>query len=183
MRSNFDAQTLWTLSGVAFRIAQRIGLHRDDGTGALTPFERELRRRLWRQLMILDHTSCELAGSSPNYTILLPSWDAQLPLNVNDSDLDPDMAELPTEREGVTEMIFCALRYEFSSFFLHISRGTASAFDAFSSPLNPAHSSIAEKDRVIDELKQKLEEKFLRFCDPLIPLHNLTCRLCRWSFL
>jgi hypothetical protein len=181
MRINFDAQTLWTLSGVAFRIAQRIGLHREDKTGAFTPFELELRRRLWRQLMILDHTSCELAGSSPNYSMLSRAWDAPLPLNVNDSDLDPDMAELPPEREGATEMIFCALRCEFSSFFLHISRGTSTAYDTFSTPSHSIESSIAVKDGVINELQQKLEQKFLRFCDPLNPLHSLTCRLRQWT--
>ncbi|KAF2421042.1 hypothetical protein EJ08DRAFT_702206 [Tothia fuscella] len=173
MRSRLDAQTLWILSGVAFRISQRIGLHKDDESTALTPFEREFRRRLWRQLMILDHTSSELAGTSANNSILIPSWDAKLPLNVNDNELFPGMTELPPEHEGASEMIFCCLRYEFSSFFLQISQGV-SAYGVFQDSMDYKESALEDKDRSLDQLKERLEQKFLRFCDPLIPLHHLT---------
>jgi len=117
MRQVFDAQTLWTLSGVAFRIAQRIGLHRDGADIGLSPFEVEMRRRLWRQMLILDHTSAELAGSSASVSVMTNLWDTKLPTNCNDSDLDPDMKEPPVDRIGATDMIFCMLRYQFGSFF------------------------------------------------------------------
>lgn len=173
MRTVFDAQTLWTLSGVAFRIAQRIGLHRDD-TSHLSPFDGEIRRRLWRQLMILDHTSSELAGCAPTYTIMMGSTLHKLPAYVNDSDLFPDMTELPPEREGACEMIFCALRYHFSSFFLLINNKDTTTFDSYWHGLTSKEATLEMKDKAIDELNQQVEEKFLRFCDPLVPLHNLT---------
>jgi hypothetical protein len=133
-----------------------------------------MRRRLWRQLIILDHTSSELAGSSATYTIMMNQSDAKLPLNVNDSDLDPAMTELPKEREGATDMIFCALRCHFSTFFLDLARGSTQTFDFPWHPLLSRDASLEQKDKGIDELMRTLEAKFLRYCDPLNPLHILT---------
>lgn len=184
MRHGFDAQTLWVLSGVAFRIAQRIGLHRDQASESLKPFEIEMRRRLWRQLLILDHTSSELAGSAPTYSIMMGTADAKLPLNVNDTDLDPNMHDFPEVREGATDMIFCQLRYEFGTFFVLLTKPMAhNAFEA--QPRNAFHGvdnspfSMAKKDETIDGLEQTLQQKFLKYCDPLIPLHNLTAIAAR----
>jgi hypothetical protein len=133
-----------------------------------------MRRRLWFQVIILDHTSSELAGSAPTYTLMMSFFDGELPLNVNDSDLYPDMTELPQEREGATDMMFCGLRYNFSCFFISMKKGGPSTFDANWHPLANKDTPLAEKDKAIDELNQTLEQKFLRFCDPLNPLHILT---------
>lgn len=114
----YDAQTVWILSGVAFRIARRLGLHHDGEEHGLPPFEVEMRRRLWLQLVILDHTSAELAGTTPTFMAMASEyWDTKRPLNINDLDLDPSATEYPPERVGATEMIFCLLRFEFGDFF------------------------------------------------------------------
>jgi hypothetical protein len=105
---------------------------------------------------------------------MMARFDSKLPLNVNDSDLDPAMTELPEEREGATDMIFCSLRNQFSTFFLSLARGSNQSFDFPWHPLISQESSVEEKDKVIDELLQTVEEKFLRYCDPLNPLHILT---------
>jgi Fungal specific transcription factor domain len=119
MRLILDAQTMWAFTGIAFRISRRIGLHRDGTQLGLPPFDVEMRRRLWFQLIILDHTSAELAGLAPELSGsgMVKAWDTFRPSNLNDSDLHPDMKELPAERVGATEMIFCLLRYEFGAFF------------------------------------------------------------------
>lgn len=49
----------WKLSGLAIRLAQNFGLHREDSFIGLTTFETEMRRRLWWQLAILDAPSAE----------------------------------------------------------------------------------------------------------------------------
>jgi hypothetical protein len=54
LRRNDDARIIWTLTGLVVRIAQTIGIHRDGSHFALTPFEIEMRRRLWWQVCILD---------------------------------------------------------------------------------------------------------------------------------
>ncbi|TID22922.1 hypothetical protein E6O75_ATG02096 [Venturia nashicola] len=184
MRHGFDAQTLWVLSGVAFRIAQRIGLHHDQASDSLSPFEIEMRRRLWRQLIILDHTSSELAGSAPTYSIMIGQSDAKLPLNVNDTDLSPTMSSFPTPHEGATDMIFCQLRYEFGSFFVQLTKPGLKAQQqqqqqAHHGGIDDSPFSMAKKDETINALEQTLQQKFLKYCDPLIPLHNLTAIAAR----
>lgn len=49
----------WKLSGLAIRLAQNFGLHREDSFRGLTKFEMEMRRRLWWQLATMDAPSAE----------------------------------------------------------------------------------------------------------------------------
>jgi hypothetical protein len=184
MRNGMESQTLFVLSGVAFRIAQRMGIHREDVDARLPPFEAEMRRRLWHQLMILDFTSSELAGCAPYYSsTMIADFDSRVPLNVNEEDLREDMKEMPPERFGATDMIFCRLRYEFRAFFMLIHRPRThklgSGFDASWSRITEDTVSLAEKDKCIDELEAKLQTNFLRFCDPINRLHNLTALAAR----
>jgi hypothetical protein len=186
MRNGMDSQTLWVLSGAAFRVAQRMGVHREDVDASLPPFEAEMRRRLWHQLMILDFTASELAGCAPSYSAtMMMDFDSRGPLNVNEEDLKESMKEMPAERFGATDMIFCRLRYEFRAFFMLIHKpkmfkmGTGSNFDASWNRLTEESVSVAEKDKCIDDLENRLQTNFLRFCDPINRLHNLTALAAR----
>ena len=180
VRQLYDPRTLWSLTGVALRIGQRIGLHRDGASLGLPALDTELRRRLWWQILVLDGRMAELSGSG--FSVLPSFSDTKLPLNVNDSDLQPGVIEPPAEHTGATEMMFCRLRYEFGVFFRGAKlgpRGPTSAFDGIWQALTTSEISIAERDQTIDELQEILESKFLRFCDPLNPLHFLTGALAR----
>lgn len=84
-----------------------MGLHRDGESLNLTPFETEMRRRLWWQLVILDAMWALLSGMS--YPVVSVNWTTKLPRNVNDADLFPGSSEPIQEREGPTEMGFCLL--------------------------------------------------------------------------
>lgn len=54
-----DPRLSWKLSGLAIRLAQNFGLHREDSFLGLTKFEAEMRRRLWWQLATMDAPSAE----------------------------------------------------------------------------------------------------------------------------
>ena len=54
VRQQYDAHTFWILTGVAHRIGQRIGLHRNGEELGLKPFDAELRRRLFWVMLPLD---------------------------------------------------------------------------------------------------------------------------------
>jgi hypothetical protein len=165
------------------RIAQRIGLHRDAGLG-LKPFEVEMRRRVWKQVLILDWAASEVAGSTPSHNFFATWWSSPSPTNLNDSDFGPNNTELPGAREGATEMIFCLLRYEFGAFYRHL-RTPDSAFDPNWQKLHPTKTTItpkddlADRDKLLDAFERSLEQKFLCYCDPIIPLHYLTTIVCR----
>ncbi|KAK9387170.1 hypothetical protein V1515DRAFT_615798 [Lipomyces mesembrius] len=150
IRQHCDPDSLWILAGIAIRIGQRI----------------EIRRRLWWQILILDNRSAQLSGAAST----LEAYDfseAWRPLNVNDCDLSPTMKELPAEHTGVTEMLFCSVRYEVGVFLRQSESWKATAV------------SMQVKDKAIDELENRLEQKYLRYCDPSIPLHLLSSLLAR----
>jgi hypothetical protein len=76
LRRNDDARKIWTLTGLAVRIAQTLGIHRDGSHFSLTPFDIEMRRRLWWQVCILDARSSEDHGCDP--TIVEAQFDTKL---------------------------------------------------------------------------------------------------------
>ena len=163
------------LTGIAVRIGQRCGLHRDDASVGLSIFEIEMRRRLWWPILILDSKAGWLSGSGTS--VLANLCDTKLPLNVNDSDLNPSMKEIPIEHTGPTEMVFCLIRCHVGEFLMQ-SKST-SAFDAGWGKLSSDAWSLAEKDRAIDEFEGLLERKFLRYCDPSIPLVFISAIIAR----
>jgi hypothetical protein len=66
LRRNEDPRKMWTLTGLVVRIAQTVGIHRDGTHFGLPPFEIEMRRRLWWQVLILDARASEDHGCDPS---------------------------------------------------------------------------------------------------------------------
>lgn len=114
VRLVYDSHTFWVLTGIAVRIAERIGIHRDGEDMGLKPFDVQMRRRFFWQLLPLDGLSGQICGTG----IAMESWtwDTRQPSNINDDDIWPDMEEPPKEREGATDMIFCLARTEIGKF-------------------------------------------------------------------
>ena len=151
------------LSGTAVHFSQRIGLHRDGSFVGLSPSETEIRRRIWWQLLALDGQTAELCGAGLSVTF--PHYGCKRPLNVNDSDLSLNMSALPTEHDGPTEMIFCGIRYEIGLFL----RNVKASSDWMEIGLRDR--AVRKKKKQLDELQALIERKYLRFCDPSVPLH------------
>lgn len=171
MLQSSEPSSLWVLMGSVIRIAQSQGLHRDGANLGLQPFETEMRRRLWWYIVTLDGRLTELMGSE---SALPNSTDTCLPSNLNDSDLRPDMTTIPPERVGASEMTFCLLRYEIARFMLeHDPRSDGTDLQLKDKAGKPAGV------RSVSELENFLEEKFLRFCDPVSPVQFLTSTLAR----
>ncbi|KGO75449.1 Transcription factor, fungi [Penicillium italicum] len=177
MRSFSDPHTIWTLCGIAVRIAQRIGIHRDGSAHGLSVFETEMRRRIWFQLMIIDATSAQFCGVAS--TPLPATIDVQPPMNANDSDLDPRMTEPACEKPGPTEMMFVLARSAFGKWLLRLSNQVESSNSGPWAFLSSSLMSLKDKDKTIDELEAHMEDKFLRHCDKSIPLHMATTMMAR----
>jgi hypothetical protein len=158
---------MWVLTGVAVRIAVRLGIHHDGASHQIPPFEAEIRRRTWWQVAFLDGQASKLAG------VGFPTWmakfDTKLPLNVSDSDLTPTMKVAPPEKDGATEIMFCRLRAEGSAAFQ--KTGCSGLWNSVRAA--PGPEGIPERDKVIDELEVRFQEGYIRYCDPSIPLHAL----------
>jgi hypothetical protein len=174
LRRNDDARKIWTLTGLVVRIAQTLGIHRDGSHFSLSPFEIEMRRRLWWQVCILDARSSEDHGCDP--TIVEAQFDTKMPLNVNDADIGPDMTEFPEERRGFTDMTFCLIRFEVTNIFrriLYVPPGDTKCNVFFS------NLTIPEKEKWISECHQRLEDKYLKDTDMSIPLCWVTATISR----
>lgn len=156
-RSYIDPHTFWMLTGIAVRIAQRMGLHRDGESLGLPPFEVQMRRRLFWQLLPLDG----FAGQHSGTGISLPpsSWDVKKPLNIGDDQIYPDMTQLPELQEGATDMLYVLTRVELSDFF---SRKAVGMKDGH----GPSLELLGEESaHYIDQVERTIEAKFLRYCD------------------
>lgn len=169
-RSYYDPHTYWILTGVAVRIAHRMRLHRDGEKLGLRPFDVQMRRRLFYQLFPLDGIASQMSGTG--MPIIPDAWDTKPPLNVNDDQIWPGMTEKPQEQNGATEMIFCLSRSCIGKFFARVERPANSTG---SSQFNGYH----EAESAINGAESEVEEKYIRYCDIVNPLHFLTIGLAR----
>ncbi|KAH7133751.1 fungal-specific transcription factor domain-containing protein [Dactylonectria macrodidyma] len=170
--SSTNPRSLSAILGVAIRIAQRMGLHNESDNTKCPPLEAEMRRRLWWSLVVFDSRIGELADHKS--TGISPTWNCRIPLNINESELRLEMKELPPLQLKSTEALFVVVRSEMSDFLRH----TAFYLD-FSSPAlkplakNAQHGPVPEGSE-LDSLEELINNKYLKFCDPEIPLHYIT---------
>jgi len=167
-RYTYDANTFWVLTGVAVRIGQRMGIHRDGEKLGLPPYEVQMRRRLFYQLLPLDGGASQMSGTG--ISMMPDAWDTQQPLNVDDEQIWPGMTEAPEERKGATEMIFCLSRSWVAKVFVAAGRPGSGSW---------RFNDAKEAERVIDETESEVEEKYIRYCDIVNPLHFLTVASAR----
>ncbi|KAK5168131.1 uncharacterized protein LTR77_006699 [Saxophila tyrrhenica] len=166
-RHHTDRTYIWSVTGVATRLATKIGLHQDPSSLGMGPLAAEMRRRLWWQIVILDVLTAEENDMDP--AIHEHMFDTKMPSNFNDQDLDSSMTAPPSPSDCRTEMLFALQRVEIS----YAARKTM--FSAkFTADNGYEALSVQQKSEFIDDLQLKLHEKYYRHCDSQIPLCALT---------
>ena len=111
VRRHDSPRFVWMITGIVIRMAQALGLQRDGSHfDHLTPYEVEIRRRVWWAVCVLDVRASEDQGTE--LTITNGSFDTKIPLNINDVDIAPQMKQTPPERQGVTDTTFAVVTYE-----------------------------------------------------------------------
>ncbi|KAL4875139.1 fungal-specific transcription factor domain-containing protein [Aspergillus karnatakaensis] len=171
-RCDEDGPDVYSLVGVAAGIALKMDLNKDGAALRLSPFETEMRRRLWWQLLILDTRVAEDRDSEP--CILESSFNTQLPSNVADADLHPQMSRPPVSAQGRTEMFFSLTRFETSYFARQLVFS-----DEFSRDNEYAHMSGDQKRAAIDCFQDRIEKQYLSQRDDKIPLDNVLVKSVR----
>ncbi|KAK6865452.1 bikaverin cluster-transcription factor [Apiospora arundinis] len=166
LRNEDDSRTPWSLASLIYHTAQTMGLQRDGTHFGLKPFETEMRRRLWWHICLLDNRSSEYHGFEPFVNDL--AFDTKPPLNINDSDIEPNMLEFPEERTGFTEMTFCLIRIESLAAAWDIFRKPATASESKGHPVEEV-LSLEQREVLLKELEEKTQNKYLRHCDPIVP--------------
>lgn len=111
--------------------------------------------------------------------MLGPTWDCQIPLNVSDSELLPNMKELPRVQRSSTDALFAVVRSELGDFI----RNTTFYLDFTNPALKPlakhANSGSILADSELISLEEKIEDEYLKFCDSENPLHFMTIWMTR----
>lgn len=161
---------------IAIRTAQRMGINSEAILAKCSPLEAEMRRRLWWFLVLIDSRACEMANAKASS--LDPTWDCKIPLNVNDSDLHPEMKKPPMPHAQNTEALFVICRAELADFVRH------SPFHL--DFVNPALKHVARQTRsstVFDAiglaaLDERLQQQYLQYCDQENPVQFMTV----WTF-
>ena len=175
VRRHDDSRFCWTLTSLVIRIAQGMGLHRDGSHFGFTPFETEMRRRLWWGIMTLDLRSAEELGT--DMTINDRAYDTKIPLNINDTDIGPASTDFPEARVGRGDCAVATVRYEICSMARRIH--TATSATASMCP-RADDTTAAEKEQMLIEVYQKIEHKFLRHVvDETDPLYWVVAMIAR----
>jgi hypothetical protein len=172
VRDIYEPRTVWSLTGVAVRIAQGIGLDRDGTVLGLSPFDTEIRRRIWWQLKSHDFRTAELCGLAKFRDLATGAENTKWPANIDDKDLSPSMTSLEPVNAGLTNASLVAFKFEMTKF----AGGRIANFRKLGK--NPSDWNLDTADNDNDEarasmktLQNTLETKYLRYCDPSQPLH------------
>lgn len=171
LRSHNRGKGIWILNGLAIRIAQSLGLHRDGNRLGLSPFQAEIRRRLWWHLLSRDSRAGEDYGLENTNAPLLMS-DVNLPANVNDTDLTPEMSHAPEPRTGWTTMTFSLIS-------IHLARTIQKLADMAASSSPSSSPSEDARAAILQELRQRVDG-WLVHCNPVIPQQRLTIHCSRF---
>lgn len=175
IRDVCDPRAMWALTGTALRIADGMGLRIDGALLGLSPFEAEIRRRIWWQLKVHDFRAAELAGQAKFRDFKINETTPKKPANINDSDLYPTISHAPAESTKPTGMMWCALRADMATFaHEQMSRLHNKGRSEPTSEEYAASDDLQSKDQFIKQMEDMIETKYLRFCDPTQPLHFMT---------
>jgi len=152
VRRHDSPRFVWMMTGLVIRMAQALGLQRDGANFAhLTPYEIEMRRRIWWMLCTLDIRASEDQGT--DYTIASDSFDTKFPLNINDADIEPGTTEMPTARDCLTDMTIPLVQVEICN-IVRKMMAQSSKDDA---------PGIEEQNRLINEIYQKVDQGYLQY--------------------
>ncbi|KAK6394708.1 hypothetical protein LTR65_001499 [Meristemomyces frigidus] len=155
VRRQDDGTSVRTLFKLASSMAQLMGMHEDPGE-AYTPYEAELRRRLWWHICGLESRGVEEGGTRTSS--IMQGHNVQFPANLNDCDLDPRATEVPESRSGVTDITFVRLRWE----ILRLVHGIFSVRRQKGEDGRPFSSQTlqSEQNKIFVHTKARLETEY-----------------------
>lgn len=140
------------MTGLAIRLAQNTSIHRDGTIFNLSPFEVEMRRRLWWQICTLECRAAEAHGSVS--LISEENFDAELPLNIDDEEISPEATEFPRAKTSRTDMTFCLAGFVITRTMCRLNYRPVGGDDRTMSKLK----TLEEKVKMVEDCRQKVEE-------------------------
>jgi hypothetical protein len=140
-----DGLRIWLTLGVVLRLCMRMGYHRDPSLlKSLSPFDREIRRRVWYTVYIFD-VLLSFSIGLPDMIRQIQS-DSRPPKNILDTDFGPETQELPPSRPftELTPIAYCIVKARIVKLF-------ARAADISHSIAHPDPKEISTIDDELEE--------------------------------
>ncbi|KAK9851300.1 Fungal transcriptional regulatory protein [Penicillium brevicompactum] len=160
-----DTRLVWAESAVVIRLAQAQGVHRDGTNFRLSPFDIEIRRRLWWHICMLDMLSSRDQGVD---TQIRPEmFDTKFPINIDDHDLTPQMTQQPESKTGFTNITICVMNCSIMTEML------------WSPHSGDSNESTQDKTTHITALGKRLHEQYLDHFNLDIPIHWVFATIVR----
>jgi len=165
-----EMRSAWFLAGVLVRVAVFMKLHRDGSHFAnITPFEIEMRHRLWWQICFIDSRSGDVQVSE--YKLSEGMFDTEIPANTDDENLDPGMPKPPVVAERWTDMTVFLIRCEVWKLSRRLQSVTAASY-----ALPP---DIDKRLELFQQSQARIEDTYLKHLNPDQPLHSFVATITR----
>ncbi|KAG8627902.1 hypothetical protein KVT40_003775 [Elsinoe batatas] len=171
-----DPCELWTLTGIAKRNAKRLGYNKKVPGLDTSPFQVEMQRRLWMNIVLLDDLAAYDAELSP----LDAADEICPPANINADGLPPRAMIEAENPRGPADMLFCLLRLRINTIMKAVSAGVR-PWLVSTGGLTTDFTLRIERQRLIGQVEKDLELGFLRYCDMLYPVHMLAVLVARFA--
>lgn len=136
---------IWLMNGIALRVAMRMGYHRDPSNfSGISPFQGEMRRRVWHILNMMDVLISFAIGLPPLIRRL--ESDVRAPRNLYDFDFCSTDKKLPKERPvtEITPALYLIAKSRVAVIF-------AEAAELSQRVVAPKHSQIMTLDKRLEE--------------------------------
>jgi Fungal specific transcription factor domain len=130
---------------------------------------REMRRRLWWQICVLDRQASADRGSDP--IITMNTFSTQIPLHVNDEDLIPGDPDEVRPREGFTDITFSLVCHEVFDIERRLNYISAGELERSQESTD---DPWAQRRGWVIEGQRRIEDKYLRHCDTTVPFQRYT---------
>ncbi|KAK5042860.1 hypothetical protein LTR84_012433 [Exophiala bonariae] len=154
----------WLLISMILQIATRMGYHRDpDHFPRISPFEGEMRRRIWATILVLDLGLALEMGLPRSATDT--NIDTKQPRNLHDYDFEEDTIEIPPQRPET----------EWTPVLPLITRGRLITALGLISDINtdinpPSHERIVKIDALLGDVYNRGIPPLLRWQDTPHPI-------------
>ncbi|KAF7169140.1 hypothetical protein CNMCM5623_001927 [Aspergillus felis] len=152
----------WILNGIVLRMAQCIGLHRDGEQFHLPPFECEIRRRLWYQILNYDARVSEDHALSTNG--FGGFSDTKMPLNVDDRDIYPTMEVAPVLEPRWREMTLFLVAAEMNQALQKVYQLSVAVLNG--------NDKMASLEQLLRTITTRIKDCYLQHCDSNIPIQK-----------
>ncbi|KAL8941807.1 MAG: hypothetical protein Q9216_002045 [Gyalolechia sp. 2 TL-2023] len=169
VRAHDPRRLMWTLTSVAVRTAQAMNLHLESCSRPLRPFEREMRRRLWRQICLLDYQAAQDRATNP--IIAADAYTAKMPLNINDEDIDVNRNQEVEERQGFTDMTLSLICHETTDTVRQLNYTPVKDPEL---PRDACQERWNQRVTAAIHVQQRVNEKYLRHLNLANPIHWTT---------